>query len=307
MSNSEDIDAIDMFVKGKMSLVATHPPLGAVIDEWNTFAKSVKGSWWISDADVAKAKLIRDRINAAAGEADLVALGFKPADNPAYQVPLDQILGKTGAEIAAAEKKQTALRESTAQKQPLLDVGSKDKRAIMIAQSIVGVKPTGIYDVKITKPAVVKWQKMRKINPASGKFGPLSWASSRCGGSADDRMPCAWPTAIAEGIAQDLGGEDRHAEALGERGPPDDFVGRQRRVDRAHELLLSKPQIEDLTPTERRILKLVGEDHTSKEIAEFLKVSVRTVENHRQNICKKLNLHGTHSLLKFAFDNSSYL
>lgn len=178
MSNSEDIDAIDMFVKGKMSLVATHPPLGAVIDEWNTFAKSVKGSWWISDADVAKAKLIRDRINAAAGEADLVALGFKPADNPAYQVPLDQILGKTGAEIAAAEKKQTALRESTAQKQPLLDVGSKDKRAIMIAQSIVGVKPTGIYDVKITKPAVVKWQKMRKINPASGKFGPLSWASA---------------------------------------------------------------------------------------------------------------------------------
>jgi two-component system, NarL family, response regulator DegU len=81
----------------------------------------------------------------------------------------------------------------------------------------------------------------------------------------------------------------------------------QRRSARVHELLLSKPQIEDLTPTERRILKLVGEDRTSKEIAEYLKVSVRTVENHRQNICKKLNLHGTHSLLKFAFDNSSYL
>jgi DNA-binding NarL/FixJ family response regulator len=81
----------------------------------------------------------------------------------------------------------------------------------------------------------------------------------------------------------------------------------QRRVDRVQQLLLSKPQIEDLTPTERRILKLVGEDHTSKEIAEFLKISVRTVENHRQNICKKLNLHGTHSLLKFAFDNSAYL
>jgi DNA-binding NarL/FixJ family response regulator len=81
----------------------------------------------------------------------------------------------------------------------------------------------------------------------------------------------------------------------------------RRRTDRVQELLLSKPQIEDLTPTERRILKLVGEDHTSKEIAQFLKISVRTVENHRQNICKKLNLHGTHSLLKFAFDNSAYL
>jgi DNA-binding CsgD family transcriptional regulator len=72
-------------------------------------------------------------------------------------------------------------------------------------------------------------------------------------------------------------------------------------------LLLSKPQIEALTPAERRILKLVGEDYTSKEIAELLHLSVRTVDNHRQHICDKLKLHGTHSLLKFAFDNSAYL
>ena len=81
----------------------------------------------------------------------------------------------------------------------------------------------------------------------------------------------------------------------------------QRRSDRVQELLLNKPQIETLTPSERRILKLIGEDYTSKEIANFLKLSVRTVDNHRQNICRKLNLHGTHSLLKFAFDNSAYL
>jgi DNA-binding CsgD family transcriptional regulator len=73
------------------------------------------------------------------------------------------------------------------------------------------------------------------------------------------------------------------------------------------ELLLSKPQIETLTPSERRILKLVGEDYTSKEIANVLHLSIRTVDNHRQHICRKLNLHGTHSLLKFAFDNSAYL
>lgn len=81
----------------------------------------------------------------------------------------------------------------------------------------------------------------------------------------------------------------------------------QRRSERARELLLSKPQIARLTPAERRILKLVGEDYTSKEIAERLHVSVRTVDNHRQHICDKLNLHGTHSLLKFAFDKSAYL
>jgi DNA-binding NarL/FixJ family response regulator len=81
----------------------------------------------------------------------------------------------------------------------------------------------------------------------------------------------------------------------------------RRRGDRVQELLLSKPQIETLTPSERRILKLVGEDYTSKEIANVLHLSIRTVDNHRQHICRKLNLHGTHSLLKFAFDNSAYL
>jgi len=81
----------------------------------------------------------------------------------------------------------------------------------------------------------------------------------------------------------------------------------QRRSDRVRQLLLSKPQIEALTPAERRILKLIGEDYTSKEIADRLRLSVRTVDNHRQHICNKLKLHGTHSLLKFAFDNSPYL
>jgi len=81
----------------------------------------------------------------------------------------------------------------------------------------------------------------------------------------------------------------------------------QRRSDRVQELLLSKPQIDDLTLAERRILKLIAEDRTSKEIADLLQISNKTVENHRLNICRKLNLHGSHSLLKFAFDNKSIL
>jgi DNA-binding NarL/FixJ family response regulator len=81
----------------------------------------------------------------------------------------------------------------------------------------------------------------------------------------------------------------------------------RRRQDRVQELLLSKPQIEDLTPAERRILKLIGEDHTSKEIADRLQLSIKTIENHRLNICHKLNLHGSHSLLKFAFEHKSRL
>jgi len=81
----------------------------------------------------------------------------------------------------------------------------------------------------------------------------------------------------------------------------------KRRSDRVRELLLSKPQIDALTPAERKILKLIGEDYTSKEIADRLNLSIRTVDNHRQHICNKLKLHGTHSLLKFAFDNSAHL
>jgi DNA-binding CsgD family transcriptional regulator len=81
----------------------------------------------------------------------------------------------------------------------------------------------------------------------------------------------------------------------------------QRRSHRVQQLLLNKPQIDELTSAERRILKLVAEDHTSKEIAELLGISTRTVENHRLNICYKLNVHGSHGLLKFAFEHKSYL
>jgi DNA-binding NarL/FixJ family response regulator len=80
-----------------------------------------------------------------------------------------------------------------------------------------------------------------------------------------------------------------------------------RREDRVKSLLLSKPSLDTLTAAEKRLLKLIAEDRTSKEIADLLKISTKTVENHRHNICRKLNIYGSHSLLKFAFDHKSYL
>ncbi len=75
-----------------------------------------------------------------------------------------------------------------------------------------------------------------------------------------------------------------------------------------HEALREqKPGLDKLSPTERRILKLVSEDRTSKQIAELLQCSVRTVETHRQNISQKLELSGSHSLLRFAFDHKAQL
>jgi DNA-binding NarL/FixJ family response regulator len=75
----------------------------------------------------------------------------------------------------------------------------------------------------------------------------------------------------------------------------------------ARALRNEKPGLDDLTASERRILKLIASDRTSKEIAEDLGLSVRTVENHRANICNKLDVRGSHALLKFAFDNRSAL
>ncbi len=62
-----------------------------------------------------------------------------------------------------------------------------------------------------------------------------------------------------------------------------------------------------LSPMERKVLKLIAESKTSKEIAEAFFVSQRTVENHRAHIGTKLNIHGSYSLLKFALENKSRL
>jgi DNA-binding NarL/FixJ family response regulator len=67
------------------------------------------------------------------------------------------------------------------------------------------------------------------------------------------------------------------------------------------------PSLEDLTLTERKILKLITDNKTSKEIAEQLFISTRTVQNHRAHICEKLGLKGFHKLLQFALENKSCL
>ena len=79
------------------------------------------------------------------------------------------------------------------------------------------------------------------------------------------------------------------------------------RSQRAKQLLTQKPSISNLTPSEKRILKLIALNKTSKEIAEDLSISYRTVETHRTNIATKLDIHGSHSLLKFAFEHKSVL
>lgn len=59
--------------------------------------------------------------------------------------------------------------------------------------------------------------------------------------------------------------------------------------------------LKSLTPSEKKILKLIANDKTNKEIASLLFISYRTVEKHRSNIITKLELeHKTNSLLIWA-------
>lgn len=65
--------------------------------------------------------------------------------------------------------------------------------------------------------------------------------------------------------------------------------------------------IASLSPTQLRVLKLISEDKTSKEIASILCISQRTVETHRAKINLKLDLHGNLSLVKYAILHKSEL
>jgi len=57
---------------------------------------------------------------------------------------------------------------------------------------------------------------------------------------------------------------------------------------------------EELTPREREIVKLIAEGHTNQQIAALLHRSVKTIESHRANILRKLGVHDSTGLVKYA-------
>ncbi|HET7808648.1 MAG TPA: response regulator transcription factor, partial [Gaiellaceae bacterium] len=59
-------------------------------------------------------------------------------------------------------------------------------------------------------------------------------------------------------------------------------------------------QFDVLTPRELEVLKLIAEAHTSKEIADELFISIKTVDRHRQNILEKLGMRDRVELTRYA-------
>ena len=61
-----------------------------------------------------------------------------------------------------------------------------------------------------------------------------------------------------------------------------------------------EPPMDDLTPREQEVLTLIAEGLSNGEIAEQLVISIKTVDRHRENIMRKLNLHNRVDLVKYA-------
>ena len=58
-----------------------------------------------------------------------------------------------------------------------------------------------------------------------------------------------------------------------------------------------------LTGRERQVLQLIAEGRSNKEIADLLKISVKTIETHRGQLLRKLNLHSATDLTRYAIRN----
>ncbi len=64
--------------------------------------------------------------------------------------------------------------------------------------------------------------------------------------------------------------------------------------------LATQDSSDGLTDRERQILQMIAEGYTNKQIADILSISVKTVQAHRLNLMKKLDLHDRGELIKYA-------
>jgi DNA-binding NarL/FixJ family response regulator len=76
------------------------------------------------------------------------------------------------------------------------------------------------------------------------------------------------------------------------------FLEKGHSVSRSH-----APALPSLTAREREVTQLLAEGRSSKEAASLLSLSTKTVETHRSNIMRKLNLHSIRDLVVYAIKN----
>lgn len=61
-----------------------------------------------------------------------------------------------------------------------------------------------------------------------------------------------------------------------------------------------RDQLEGLSPRQREVLRLIAEGRTTKQIAQTLEISVKTVESHRSQLMERLDIHDVAGLVRYA-------
>ncbi|HJZ66664.1 MAG TPA: response regulator transcription factor [Blastocatellia bacterium] len=74
-------------------------------------------------------------------------------------------------------------------------------------------------------------------------------------------------------------------------------------VDGGGRISPGRAMVGQLTPRQREILQLIAERHSTKQIADILEISVKTVETHRAQLMERLDIHDVPGLVRFAIRN----
>jgi len=78
------------------------------------------------------------------------------------------------------------------------------------------------------------------------------------------------------------------------------FVSEHIRKGRSGSIIAERASIDRLTPRQREILQLIAERHSTKDIANILNISIKTVETHRAQLMQRLNIRDVPGLVRFA-------
>lgn len=156
----------------------------------------------------------------------------------------------------------------------VLDMNLPDMTGLDIARRLLQQRPQA-------RLAVLTMLRDEDVFNAALSLGVLGYVLKEC--AADEIMDCLRTVAQGEPyVSAQLSG----------------FLLRRRSARQAQDV----DSLDRLTTAERRVLRLLAQTMTTKEIARELGVSPRTIDAHRANISDKLGLTGSHGLLRFAIE-----
>jgi DNA-binding NarL/FixJ family response regulator len=204
-------------------------------------------------------------------------------DHPLFRQGLRQVMGGRDTDvIGEASDCATALQMFTDLQPELvvLDIGLPDGSGLDLARQM-------LKQTRNLRVVILTMLSDEDILHTALDAGVLGYVLKEC--AADEIVDCV--RAVLQGTP--FVSAQMSAALVRRRGQDGAKAGR--------------PGLDRLTTAERRILKLLAQTRTTKEIALALDVSPRTVEAHRANIGSKLGLKGSHSLLRFAIANSELL